>query len=80
MVPCEFRCWGEYRQRQFPSSLCAALARSRNERPDTFACFGLRNTAWARIFASKTQRASGGWWFRRGEDSALSAKEKAGCL
>ncbi|MCK2145382.1 hypothetical protein MWG58_31650 [Streptomyces sp. WAC00276] len=26
--------------------------------------------------ASKTQRASGGWWFRRGEDSGFVSKEK----
>ncbi len=39
MVPCEFRCWGEYLSWQFTIGLCAALARSRNERPDTFACF-----------------------------------------
>lgn len=42
----------------------------------SLAFFGLRNTAWAGIFASKTQRASGGWWFRRGEDSGFVSKEK----
>ena len=39
MVPCEFRCWGQYLSWQFTIGLCATLARSRNERPDTFACF-----------------------------------------
>lgn len=42
----------------------------------SLAFFGLRNTAWPGIFASKTQRASGGWWFRRGEDSGFVSKEK----
>lgn len=26
MVPCEFRCWGEYLSWQFTIGLCAALA------------------------------------------------------
>lgn len=60
MVPCEFRCWGEYLSWQFTIGLCAALARSRNERPDTFAFFGLRNTAWAGHIRFKN--STGEWW------------------
>lgn len=78
MVPCEFRCWGEYLSWQFTIGLCATLARSRNERPDTFACFlwPAQYRMGRAILASKTQRASGGWWFRRGEDSGFVSKEK----
>lgn len=42
----------------------------------SLAFFGLRNTAWAGHIRFKTQRASGGWWFRRGEDSGFVSKEK----
>lgn len=42
----------------------------------SLAFFGLRNTAWLDIFASKIQRASGGWWFRHGEGSGFVSKEK----
>ncbi len=60
---------------QFTIGLCATLARSRNERSDTsLAFFGLRNTAWAGHIRFKTQRASGGWWFRRGEDSGFVSR------
>ncbi len=56
---------------------CAALARSRNERPDTFACFlCLRNTAWAGHIRFKNSTGEWGWWFRRGEDSGFVSKEK----
>lgn len=61
MVPCEFRCWGEYLSWQFTIGLCATLARSRNERPDTsLAFFGLRNTAWAGHIGFKN--STGEWW------------------
>ncbi len=77
MVPCEFRCWGEYLSWQFTIGLCATLAEVEMSDPDTFASFfGLRNTAWAGHIRFKTQRASGGWWFRRGEDSGFVSKEK----
>lgn len=29
MVPCEFRCWGEYLSWQFTIGLCAALVKSK---------------------------------------------------
>ncbi len=57
-------------------SLCT-LARSRNERSDTFACFlWPANTAWAGHIRFKN--STGEWWlgFRRGEDSGFVSKEK----
>lgn len=61
MVPCEFCCWGQYLSWQFTIGLCATLARSRNERPDTsLAFFGLRNTAWAGHIRFKN--STGEWW------------------
>ncbi len=76
MVPCEFRCWGEYLSWQFTIGLCAALARSRNERPDTFACFfGLRNTAWAgHISLQKLNGRVVASGFAVGKTPALSAR------
>lgn len=61
MVPCEFRCWGEYLSWQFTIGLCATLARSRNERPDTFACFlWPAHTALAGHIRFKN--STGEWW------------------
>lgn len=63
MVPCEFRCWGQYLSWQFTIGLCATLARSRNERPDTFACFlwpAQYRTAWAGHIRFKN--STGEWW------------------
>lgn len=78
MVPCEFRCWGQYLSWQFTIGLCATLARSRNERPDTFACF-LWPAQYRMGRAYSLQKLNGrvvGWWFRRGEDSGFVSKEK----
>ncbi len=61
MVPCEFRCWGQYLSWQFTIGLCATLARSRNERPDTFACF-----LWPAQYRMgghiRFKNSTGEWW------------------
>ena len=71
MVPCEFRCWGEYLSWQFTIGLCAALARSRNERPDTFACFLWPAIPWPLQKLNGRVVASG---FAVGKTPALSAR------
>lgn len=76
MVPCEFRCWGQYLPWQFTIGLCATLARSRNERPDTFACF-LWPTQYRMGRAYSLQKLNGrvvAGGFAVGKTPALSAR------
>ncbi len=61
MVPCEFRCWGQYLSWQFTIGLCATLARSRNERPDTFACF-LWPAQYRMAGHIRFKNSTGEWW------------------
>ncbi len=77
MVPCEFRCWGQYLPWQFTIGLCATLARSRNERPDTFACF-LWPAQYRMGRAYSLQNSTGEWWLvvSPWEDSGFVSKEK----
>ncbi len=77
MVPCEFRCWGQYLSWQFTIGLCATLARSRNERPDTFACF-LWPAQYRMGRAYSLQNSTGEWWLvvSPWEDSGFVSKEK----
>lgn len=61
MVPCEFRCWGEYLSWQFTIGLCAALAEvEMSDLTPSLALFGLRNTAWAGHIRFKN--STGEWW------------------
>ncbi len=61
MVPCEFRCWGEYLSWQFTIGLCAALAEvEMSDLTPSLAFFGLRNTAWAGHIRFKN--STGEWW------------------
>ncbi len=61
MVPCEFRCSGQYLSWQFTIGLCATLARSQmSDLTPSLAFFGLRNTAWAGHIRFKN--STGEWW------------------
>src|SRR5699024_11567332 len=76
MVPLEVRCWGQYLSWQFTIGLCATLARSRNERPDTFACF-LWPTQYRMGRAYSLQKLNGrvvAGGFAVGKTPALSAR------
>lgn len=61
MVPCEFRCWGQYLSWQFTIGLCATLAEvEMSDLTPSLAFFGLRNTAWAGHIRFKN--STGEWW------------------
>lgn len=48
MVPCEFRCWGQYLSWQFTIGLVPRWPEvEMSDLTPSLAFFGLRNTAWA---------------------------------
>ena len=82
MVPCEFVAGANTCRISSPLVFCAAGPKvEMSDLTPSLAFFGLRNTSHGPgIFASKTQRASGGWWFAVGRLRLCQQGETEGCL